>query len=162
MARMVRTCTLALVLAGCASDAGGGDPIGTFLVDADVASPCATDEPVADPTDRLVVAPLGVGVTVEPCRDELPSCDPILTLADAVAAGFAGTDASAQSFENGRVCELAFRELALTVRGDRLTLDITTHSTQLGFGSACTIDEAVARGTAMPCARHERITATRE
>ncbi len=156
----------ALALAAACSD--DVDLTGVYRVDADVASsPCGTDQPIMMPPAYLRLA-----------KDELLGNEyfSLQTCSDAAGTDCAGGGLFGTSFHEPidggwrgvmysasgttATCDLSYTEHTAVLTSAMLVVDITTYSEQTS-DVACTVDEAEARGTTMPCSDHERIDATR-
>ena len=152
-----------VILAGCGGSADrmdAGEVAGTYRIDSHVGSRCAVDQPVQSDAAYLALRLFAEGAVIQACPDTPTNqCGPSTSLPEMIAHGWSGSDASAESHENGRICILQYREYAVTVIGGHLSFDSTTYGSTFGVVT-CTADEARMRGTAMPCALHERIEAT--
>jgi hypothetical protein len=135
---------------------------GTYRVERDFGSRCAIDQPVRQPADKLELAPMMSGVSLRTCRgvESAEICGPVRLLPEEIASGWRGTEAFAQTYENGRVCVMTWRETLARVVNGRLTVEINTHGAQFGVRS-CTVAEAAAEGPSLSCTAHELAEATR-
>jgi hypothetical protein len=134
---------------------------GTYRVERDFGSRCAIDQPVRQPADKLELAPMMNGVSLRSCRgaESAEVCGPVRLLPEEIASGWRGTEAFAQTYENGRICVLSYREVLARVESGRLTVEINSHGAQFGVRS-CTTADALAEGPSLSCTAHELAEAT--
>jgi len=155
---MIRCALVAALLAGCGVD--HPDPVGRYRVVEDVGSSCAVDQPVMMPLAYLDVGEGSPGLTLSVCATA-DLCGEPIQLGTEISDGWSGDRGAAQTYENGRICELGYRLYEARFSGSTLVLDLTAYGTARGVGS-CTPDDAIALGTSMPCTSHERVDAIRE
>ncbi len=152
---------MAVMLVGCGTDHGEvtGEVTGRYRVVDDVASRCAVDQPVMMPVAYVEITPSEPGIGLARCP-EASTCSDVTLLPMALDDGWSGGVGRAQTYEGGRICMLGYTLYEAQFSGDALVLDITSYATVRGAAS-CTVEEAIAAGTSMDCATHERIDAVR-
>lgn len=165
----MRALVLAVALAAC----GGGDVdlTGVYRVDSSVASaPCGDDRPIADPPAFLEFVKgdlLGTPFfSYFECTDAVGTdCAPVGGLLEGFFEprddGWVGFSSYASGPDAD--CMLRIEEKSATLHGDTLVVEEHAHGEDHAAVPAggCTPLEAEARGTAMPCVAHARMTATR-